>query len=192
VSIKDELQHVKDELSGDEKILESAFKLERLYKKYKTLIWGVLILILVGVGGNIAWGAYQQNKLDTANQAFLSLQKNPDNKDAVATLKSNNPELYTLYALNQALKNQQVETLKTFENNKDPLIADIARYHAGALEGKPVDSVYYHDLTVVEEAYADLKTGKKAAAKSKLSLIAEDSPVAKIAQLLKHYTLDLK
>ncbi len=192
MSIKDELQHVKDELSGDEKILESAFKLERLYKKYKTLIWGVLILVLVGVGGNIAWGAYRQNKLDTANQAFLSLQKNPDSKDAIATLKSNNPELYTLYALNQALKSQKTETLKTFEGNKDPLIADIARYHAGALKGKPVDSVYYHDLTVVEEAYADLKTGKKAAAKSKLSLIAEDSPVAKIAQLLKHYTLDLK
>lgn len=192
MSIKDELQHVKDELSGDEKILESAFKLERLYKKYKTLIWGALIIVLVGVGSNIAWGAYQQSKLDTANQAFLSLQQNPDNSDAVTILKSNNPELYALYRLSQAIKSQKGEALKAFENNGDPLIADMARYHAGVLEGKPVDSVYYHDLTVVEEAYADLKAGKKAAAKSKLTLIAEDSPVAKIAQLLKHYTLNLK
>ena len=192
MSIKDELQHVKEELSGDEKILESAFKLERFYKKYKTLIWGALILVLVGVGGNIGWGAYQQSKRDAANQAFLSLQQNPDNSDAVATLKSNNPKLYTLYTLSQALASQKVEVLKAFEGNQDPLIADMARYHVGVLEKKPVDSVYYHDLTVVEEAYADLKAGKKAAAKSKLSLIAEDSPVAKIAQLLKHYTLDIK
>jgi len=192
MSIKDELQHVKEELSGDEKILESAFKLERLYKKYKILIWGVLILVLVGIGGNIAWGAYQQSKLDAANQAFLTLQKNPEDSNAASTLKSNNPELYALYTLNQALKNQKTEPLKAFEGNPDSLIADIARYHAGALEGKPIDSPYYHDLTVVEEAYAALKAGDKATAKSKLTLIAEDSPVAKIAQLLKHYTLDLK
>ena len=192
MSIKDELQHVKEELSGDEKILESAFKLERFYKKYKMLIWGVLILILVGVGSNIAWGAYRQSTLDAANQAFLTLQQNPGDSKAAETLKSNNPELYALYTLNQALKNQKVEALKTFEGSQDPLIADMAKYHAGTLGGKPVDSVYYHDLTVVEEAYAALKAGNKAAAKSKLTLIAEDSPVAKIAQLLKHYTLDLK
>ena len=192
MSIKDELQHVKEELSGDEKILESAFKLERFYKKYKMLIWGVLILILVGVGGNIAWGAYQKSTLDAANQAFLALQQNPEDSNAASILKNKNPKLYELYTFSQALKNQKAEALKTFEGSQDSLIADSAKYHVGALEGKPVDSVYYHDLTVVEEAYAALKAGDKASSKIKLTLIAEDSPVAKIAQLLKHYTLDLK
>ena len=190
MSIKDELQHVKEELSGDEKILESAFKLERIYKKYKILIWSVLILILVGVGGNIAWGAYRQSTLDAANQAFLTLQQNPEDSNAASILKSKNPKLYELYAFSQALKNHKADALKTFEGSQDSLIADSAKYHAGALRGQAVDSAYYHDLTVVEEAYTALKAGDKSTAKSKLTLIAEDSPVAKIAQLLKHYSLD--
>jgi hypothetical protein len=192
VSIKDELQHVKDELSGDEKILESAFKLERLYKKNKVLIWLIAIFVFVGLGGNAAWTAYKQHKLAVANDAFLLLKKDPGNADAAATLQNNNPRLYALYALSEAVKHQKSEQLKAFETNHDALIADIARYHAAALDNQTVDSVYYHDLTVVEEAYADLQTGKKSEARSKLSLIAENSPVAKIAQLLKHYTIDLK
>ena len=192
MSIKDELQHVKDELTGDEKILESAFKLERLYKKNKLLIWSIVMLVIVGFGGKAAWGAYQQNKLETANEAFLVLQKDPKNSSAAESLKNNNPKLYALYELSQALKNGASGQLKTLESGSDTLIADIAKYHAAALESKVVDSMYYHDLSVVEDAYADLKAGKKSEAKSKLSLIAENSPVAKIAQLLKHYTIEFK
>jgi hypothetical protein len=148
--------------------------------------------VILGFGGRAAWGAYQQNKLNTANEAFLTLQKDPKNSDAAASLKKNNPKLHALFQLSQALKTGSKEQLKQIESGSDALIADIARYHAAALDGKSVDSVYYHDLSVVEEAYADLQAGKKSEARSKLSLIAETSPVAKIAQLLKHYTLDLK
>ncbi len=191
VSIKDELQHVKEELSGDEKILESAFKLERIYKKNKIFIWAAAILLIVGLGGNAAWKAYQQNKLKTANQAFLTLQSSPKDSAALKALEENNPKLYALYELSQALKDQSAEKIQSFAGSSDALVADMAKYHAAALASKPIDSVYYHDLTVVEEAYADLKAGKKSEAKSKLSLISENSPVAKIAQLLKHYTIDL-
>ena len=192
MSIKDELQHVKEELSGDEKILESAFKLERIYKKYKILIWGILLLLIVGFGGNAAWGAYQQSKLASANDAFLTLQKDPKDSAALAKLKANNPKLLALFQLHQALASGSVDALKTLESNRDPIVSDVAKYHVGVLSGHPVDSVYYHDLSVIEEAYADLKAGNKSAAKDKLSLISETSPVAKIAQLLKHATLDLK
>jgi len=192
MSIKDELQHVKEELSGDEKILESAFKLERLYKRYKVLIWGILILLVVGFGGMTAWNAYLQSKLSTANEAFLTLQKDPQNASALGKLQSNNPRLFALYSFHQAVQNQSEDALKGLENSADPIVADIAKYHAGLLEGKVSDSVYYHDLALVEEAYNDLKAGNKSEAKSKLSLIAENSPMAKIAQLLKHSTIDLK
>jgi hypothetical protein len=78
------------------------------------------------------------------------------------------------------------------ESSADPIVADVAKYHAALANGTAVDSVYYHDFSVLAEAYADLKAGKKSEAKSKLSLIPENSPVAKIAQLLKHYAIDLK
>jgi hypothetical protein len=192
VSLKDELQHVKEELSGDEKILESAFKLERVYKKYKYLIWGVAFLLIAGFFGTTGWNAYQQSKLNTANDAFLTLQKNPKDSDALGKLQSNNPKLYELFKLKQAMASKSADKLKALESSADPIVSAIAKYHAGALEGKVVDTDYYHDLTVIEEAYLDLKAGKKSEAKNKLSLISEGSPVSKIAQLLEHYTIEVK
>jgi len=192
MSIKDELQHVKVELSSDEKILESAFKLERVYKKYKKLIWGLVILAILGIGGSMGWKAYQQNTLLAANDAFLTLQKDPGNAEALAVLKAKNPELFSLFQLQEALKKKSAAQLKALENTRDPVVSDIAKYHAALLEGKVVDSVYYHDMAVIIEAYDDLKAGRKSEAKSKLSLIAETSPLAKIARLLKHATIELK
>jgi hypothetical protein len=189
VSIKDEIQHVKAELSGDEKLLENAFRLERIYKKYKGIIWGAVILLVVGWGGKAAWDTYTRNRLETANSAFLQLQKNPDDAKAQATLQEYNPKLYALYRLSRALKSAQSDALKTLGNDADPLIADIARYHAAVENNATAESTYYHDLSIVEMAYLDLKEGNKAQARSRLSLIPETSPLSKIAQLLKHYTL---
>ncbi len=189
MSIKDEIQHVKEELSGDEKILESAFKLERIYRKNKILIWGVVLVGVLGLGGNAAWNAYTASKLHTANDAFLLLQNDPTNTQAAATLQANNPKLYTLYALSQALTKHKADALATFASSKDPLVHDIAAYHAGVLKGHVTDAHYYHDLALIEETYLDLKSGKIEAAKSRLSLISETSPVAQIARLLKHATL---
>ncbi len=187
MSIKDEIQHVKEELSSDEKLLENAFKLERLYKKYKFLIWTLVIVIVAGFGGNAAWNAYLQSKRDAANDAFLTLQQDPNNRAAQAALQENNPRLYDLFRLSQAVHNGSGETLEALAANADPMIADLARYHAAALQQKAVDSIYYHDFSLLEEAYLQLKKGDKAAARAKLALIPETSPAARIAQLLKHY-----
>jgi len=192
MSLKDEVLHVKEELSSDEKILENAFKLEKLYKKYKLLIWGVVILALVGFGANAGWNAYQRSKLDSANNALLALQHNPKDTSAAAQLQSNNPKLYELYQLTVAMHQKSIDKLKTISNSTDPIIADIAKYHTAVLNNKTTDSVYYHDMTIIEQAYQDLKSGKKMDAKTKLSLISEDSPVSKIAELMRHYTINLK
>ncbi len=192
MSLKDELQHVKEELSSDEKILESAFKLEKLYKRYKFLIWGVLVLLVVGYFGNLGWNAYKQSRLNAANEAFLALQKNPSDKSAAEKLKSNNPKLYELFELKQAVNDKAHDKLKALEASSDPIISAIAKYHNGVLNKKPVDTAHYHEMAVLEEAYLDLKSGKKSAAKDKLSLIPEDSPAAQVARLLKHYTIESK
>jgi len=190
MSIKDELHLVKEELSSDEKILESAFKLERVYKKYKYLIWGVVIGLVLFFGGRAAWGSYQQSKRLAANDALLTLLNDPKNSAALEKLKTNNPALFDLYSLSTAMKEGSVDALKGMENSHDALIADLARYHAAVWQDKATDSTYYHDLSIVEEAYLALKAGDKTAARSKLALLDEQSPVAKIAQLLKHYAMD--
>ena len=188
MSLKDEMNYVKEELTSDEKLLESAFRLERLYKKHKVKIWAVVILLVAGLGGNALYGVYQDHRLAQANQALLTLEKHPADAAALRQLESNNPKLYALYRYSTAVDQGDAAALKPLENSADPL-GDLVRYHEAVLSNRPGDSKYYHDLSLVEKAYEALKAGKKELARSQLALVGENSPVAGIARLLRHSTL---
>jgi hypothetical protein len=190
LSIKDELEYVKEELSSDEKLLENAFKLERFYKKHKIKIWAVLILVVGGFGGKAIFDAYSEHKLNVANQALLTLEANPKDSKALEELKSNNPKLYSLYLYSTAIKNQDIKTLQELTNGDDKLILDLAKYHINILKNRAGESKYYKDLATLEKAYEYIKEGKKAKAKELLSMIDVQSPVANIANLLKHFTIE--
>ena len=189
MSLKDDVKYVKEELSSDEKLLESAFKLERLYKKYRVAIWGVALLILLGVGGNLAYSSYREYRLGKANEALLVLKKNPGDTAALEQLRSNNPKLYALYLYATAVSKEQPKVLKEASISQDPILSDLARYHEAVLAAKAGDSRYYPDLSRIEQAYVALKAGKKENARQLLALIGENSPVAGIARLLRHSTL---
>ncbi|WP_457606858.1 hypothetical protein [Nitratifractor sp.] len=190
MSLKDEVKYVKEELSSDEKLLESAFRLERLYKKYKVAIWGVLILLVVGFGGKTIYGVYQEHRLEAANQALLTLEQNPKDTKALQELQEDNPRLYALYSYARDVQGADVAGLKKIDTSHDALLADLVKYHEAVLDNRAGDSKYYHDLSQVEKAYVALKAGKKAEARSLLTLIPENSPVAGVARLLRHYTLN--
>ncbi len=189
MSLKDQAGFVKEALSGDEKILESAFKLEKLYKKHKVKLWGVIAVLVLFFGGRAGMQAYQNAKLQSANEALLTLQENATDTAALATLQEKNPKLYELFTYMNAVKSKNSATLEKLGSSSDSVIADISRYHAGLLSAKTVDSVYYKELALVEEAYDALKGGNKEVAQQKLSLIGENSPVSSIARLLQHYTV---
>jgi hypothetical protein len=186
------LADVKNELSSDEKILESAFKLETLYKKHKIKIWAVAVALLLFFGGRAALQAINDAKLAAANEAFLALQSNPDDANALKTLKEKNPALYELYSYAKAAKAKDLTTLKTLQKSSNGIVSDVSGYHAAVLEKKPSESKLYRDMALIEEAYLDIKAGKAKEAKEKLSLIGERSPAAVIAQFLRHSTIKAK
>lgn len=189
MSIQDNVKYVKKELSTDEKALESALKLETLYNKHKRKIWTVLILIvLLFVGKNI-YDMVQDSRINSANEALLVLQKDPKNSEALETLQSNNPALYELYSYAEAVKSEDAKRLNELTKSKNSLIADVSQYTGQVLASKSSDSVYYKEMSLIEDAYLALKAGKSEAAKEKLELIDARSPVAPIADLLKHYTI---
>ncbi len=189
MSLKDQAGFVKEALSGDEKILESAFKLEKLYKKHKFKFWAVIAVLVLFFGGRAGMQAYQNATLQSANEALLTLQKDPGNTAAQSTLKEKNPKLYELFSYMNAMKNKDAAALEKLSSSSDPIVTDISKYHAALLSSKTADSSYYKELALVEEAYQALKGGKKEIAQQKLSLIGENSPVSSIAKLLQHYTL---
>jgi len=183
---------VKKELSSDEKVLESAFKLETLYKKHKIKIWAVVIALLLLFGGRAALQAVKDAKLAAANEAFLTLQSKPDDAAALSVLKEKNPALYELYSYAQAAKKQDVATLKQLSKSQNEIIADVSGYHADVAQKQSSDSKLYKDLALLEAAYLAIKSGKTQEAKEKLDLIGERSPVAVLAQFLKHSTIKAK
>ena len=189
MSIKDELNYVKEELSSDEKLLENAFKLERLYKKHKIKIWAVVAVVVLGFGAKVAISSYQEHKLMKANDALLKLMNRPDDKSALNELKDYNPKLYNLYLYSTSVDKKDNKALQSLSKNEDFLLSDLSRYHLNVLSSKAGDSKYYSDLSALEKAYIALKNGKKSEAKAILSMISENSTVAGIAKYLKHYTL---
>ncbi len=189
VSIKDDVNYVKRELSGDEKVLESAFKLESLYKKYKFQLWGVIVVVILFFGGRSVMGALHEAKLEKANEAFLTLQRNSDDADALKVLQENNPALLELYHYAQAVKKEDVKALESLSSSTNSVIADASGYTAGVLHKKPVDSKLYKEMSLFQEAYLALLAGDAKTAQNKLDLIDDRSSLSVIKEFLKHSTI---
>lgn len=183
---------VKKELSSDEKVLESAFKLETLYKKYKVVIWAIVFALVIFVVGKNVLESMKTATLEEANDAFLTLQTTPDNKEALDILKEKNPALYELYTYSTASKAEDAKALERLTQSSNSVISDASMYTKAALENKATDSVLYKEMAILESAYLALKSGDTKSAKEKLALIDEKSQLYNIASLLTHATLKVK
>ena len=192
MSIQDDVKYVKRELSGDEKVLESAFRLEEIYKKHKLVIWAVVAAVILFFIGSTVMSAMKQSKLEDANSALLVLQTKGDDAQALETLKQKNPALFELYTFSQAAKNQDTKALNSLSSSKNSIITDSSKYTAAAIEKKPVDSKLYKDMSLLEEAYVSIKVGDMKNAKIKLELIDERSSLSMLARLLEHSTIKAK
>ena len=122
----------------------------------------------------------------------MTLQSNPDDANALATLKEKNPALYELYSYAKAAKSKNLTALKAFQTSSNEIIYDASKYHVAVLEKRSLESELYRDMALVEGAYLDIKASKTKEAKEKLSLIDERSPVATIAQFLRHSLVKAK
>jgi hypothetical protein len=189
VSIKDDVNYVKKELSGDEKVLESAFKLESLYKKYKFHLWGVTAALILFFGGQAVMTAMHEAKLVKANEAFLTLQTKSDDTNALKVLQENNPALFELYSYAQAVQKEDVKSLESLAASQNNVIADASAYTAGVLSKKPVDSKLYNELALFEEAYLAIVAGDVKMAQNKLELIDERSALSVVREFLRHSTI---
>jgi len=192
VSIKDDVKYVKKELSSDEKVLESAFKIEALYKKYRYIIWAIVGAVLLFFISQAIIDGIKQSKLEDANSALLVLQKNPNDKSALEILKKKNPSLFELYTFSKASSSKDINALTSLTNSSESIISDSSKYTIGAIDKKVVNSEIYKELALFEEAYLAIKSGDIKTAKEKLELIDDRSSLQMLTQLLKHSTIKVK
>lgn len=191
MSIKENVDYVKTELSSEEKFLENFVRSERFFKKYKTLILSFIIIFIVGfIGVFIKTKIDESNKFE-ANLAFNKVLENNNDAKALADLKAKNKDLYEI-----ALYLQAKKEAKIIETNV-PLLKELSKYET-ALVNKSItelDNVSMQsdfllkDFAVFNKALFLANEGKFTEAKTTLALIPKTSKAFELAKLLNHYLL---
>jgi len=189
LSIKDSINEAKEKFESDEKMLASAFKFEKFYKKYKLLLLGTVGAVILFFGGTAVMNIMEEQRLEAANEAYIKLSKDTKNVAALADLKEKNPILFELFEYKNAMENNNTEVLKTLSSSKNELISDIAGYHLAIMTGREASSDLYAEVAVVNNAHLLIKQGKVSEANDELSAIEEKSPLYNISKIMKHYVI---
>lgn len=195
MSLKENIGMVKEELNSEEKFFEKAVVTERFVKKYKNVLIGSLVVIVIGVGGNLIYKANENSRIESANAALLKLQKDANNTEAATDLKSLSPKLYDVWVLSNAITSDDFKTLEGLKNSKTDLVGDIASYELAqnskdlkALEKYASNkNALYRDLALVESAVLLMDKGQTQKAHEELAKISVNSPLNKVANALLHY-----
>jgi hypothetical protein len=187
MSLKENINYIKEEISAEENYMEKFFKTEQFLKKYKKIVYGLTAVIIVSTIGFYASSYIAlQNKIKT-NQAFNSLLENPNDKNAIAILKENNPKLLKISVFMQdQTKTTDVEFLKELnlyslaikENNIDKL-SSVSQSQDFLLK----------DFATFNKALIQTKNKKYQNAKESLKLISTTSQIAALSKMLNHFLL---
>ena len=187
MSLKENINYIKEEISTEESFMEKFFKTEQFLKKYKTLIvGGVSVLVIAVVGFYISSYITQQNKVDS-NKAFNTLLVDPKNKEAISVLKENNPKLLEVILFTNGdktttdlefLKDLNLYSIAMKENSIDK-IASISQNQKFLLK----------DFAVFNKALIQTQNQKYIDAKETLKQISESSSITALSKMLSHFLI---
>ncbi len=195
MSLKENIDMVKEELNQEEKLFESAVKTERFVKKYKMPLISIVVTVIVVLIGNSVYQASKAQSIAASNEAYMTLLAQPDNSEADKVLQENNPALYDAWKFQRAVQTDDKAGLESLTSSKSNVIADLASYElAAANKDKSALNAYalnqkavLKDLAILDEAVLLMQEGKSAEAKARLALIDDRSPLKKLSMLLQHY-----
>jgi hypothetical protein len=195
LSLKENLEMVKDELNSEEKFFEKAVITERFVKKYKKPLIGAVVAVVLVVAGNLIYTASEQNRVASANETLAVLEKNPKDTAALARLESLSPALHDVWLYSQAIAQENAAELEKLKNSKALIVNDTSIYEAAqnkkdlaSLEAySEKQNAIYKDLSVVMSAVLLMNEGKTDEAHGKLEMIGSSSPLAQVASALMHY-----
>jgi len=195
LSLKENIEMVKEELNSEEKFFEKAVMTEKFVKKYKKAIIGSIIAIVVIVSADIAYNISEQNRIESANETLALLEQNPQDSVALERLATLSPTLHDVWIYSQAVVNQEAKELQKLQGTKALIINDTTDYEAAQIEADKEalnryaqkENAIYKDLAYVLEAVLLIDENKIDEAHAKLAMIAFNSPLVDVANALMHY-----
>jgi len=187
VSLKDDIRNVKNELSTEESFLESFFKIEKFYKKYKSMILVSVVALIVATIAYYSYSYIQTQKKIEANNAFNMVLKDPADQKALDTLKENNKELYSI-ALMMTDKAQTSDN--KFLDQLAQYTEAIKKNNVEALNSITQEQNFLlQDFALLNKAILEAKQNKYDAARSSLSMIPKDSDIQSIVKILEYFLM---
>ncbi len=193
MSLKDNIEAIKEELSTEEKFLESMIKGESFFKKNKKLILLAGGAILVGIIASSLYNYKKEMDLKESNEIYIKLLSTKDDKSLESQLKSKNPNLYMLYKFQKVIKKNDIEKLKELSNSiKDPILKDLVSYQIDSLSKKDIMKYVGNDgalkeFALLQQAFIELENKNYEKANEVLDFIPINSPLHQLASALKHY-----
>ncbi|MGX3044511.1 hypothetical protein [Helicobacter sp. T3_23-1056] len=200
-----DLEHIKSEFQNDEKLLENAFKIERLFKKYKFVLLGIVSIIILWVGFIVASDYVEEKNAKEISQIYDELLVSPQNTILRENLKSKAPKLYDafVYANLSSQKEERMQELEGLKESKNELIAQIAQYELASLkeDKDALNAIYSNaknkkdtdslkDFAKIQEAYLLFKNNDIAKAREVLKSVSSESSLDSIARQMEHYGID--
>jgi hypothetical protein len=189
LSLKENIDEIKQEIGAEEQFLESVIKTERFYKKYKKQVQlGVAVLVIAAIGYS-SYSYMAQRNLRLSNIAYETLLTKPNDKDALNTLKDKNQALYDAYLFKVAVGTKDLAKLEELSKNKDEkFLSDLSSYQLAQIKNsKVVNSELLKGFALLEEGYDLLEEGKISQAQLKFAQIDVNSPLYKVVKNLSHY-----
>ncbi len=194
MSIRNNFNYIKDEFSNDGHLLENTLKLERLYKKYKYIIWLFFVVFIFGSIIYFMYSTYTEHNVQKYSNIYTKLISDSNNSKLRDELKSGNKRLYELFILQQALKNGNLSEFEELKDSKDDLISSFASYYIGSFERdisilKSVNQYTLGDLSKLQQAFLLINDNKINEAKLILGEIPQESNLGEFAKILTHFTV---
>lgn len=195
MSLKENIEMVKEELNSEEKFFEKAVITEKFVKKYKKLMIASVVAIVIVVVANVVINSNKAATIVEANEVFAKLVKDKNDKNALTAMKSLSPMLYDAWNYSQAMVNKDVESMKKLQSSKATLISDLATYEVASQGGASSklntysmkQGAIYKDLAIVQSAIILLNSNEVDKAHDELKKISQNSSLSKIVLALLHY-----
>ena len=187
MSLKEDINYIKEEISTEESFMEKFFKTEQFYKKYKNIIIGGLsVAVIAVVGFYISSYIAEQNKIES-NKAFNTLLEDSTNVNSIAVLKEKNPQLLeVINFIENGTTNKDMEFLKELslyslamkENNIDKL-SSVSQKQNFLLK----------DFAMFNKALIQTQNKKYLDAKETLKQIPKASDITALSKMLAHFLI---
>jgi len=197
LSLKQNINMVKEELNSEEKFFEKAVMTEKFVKKYKNLMIGIVVLIVIVVISNIVYNSNKQSTIKEANEVLAKLNLDTNNENLKINLEQLSPALFDVWSYSQAVALNDVDKLKSLSSSKTIFISDLASYEVASrskdneklLDYSMKQDAIYKDLALVQSAILYLDKNEIKKAHAELRKVSQNSSLKTVALALSHFGL---